>query len=516
MNIGKQEVHSSQIKLGIILSYVTIGLNMLIQLLYTPVMIRMMGQSEYGLYTLVGSVVNYLSLFSLGFGGAYLRFYSRYKSKKDTEGIARLNGMFLTVFLLMACMAFLVGSILSGYTDIVFGQNLTQEELEKAERLMRILVVNICLTFPDSVFNAIITAHEKFVFQKILQIVSNLCNPLISLPLLFMGYDSIAVVSITTGITILKLSIHVLYCMRCLRVEFYFRKYEFGLLREIAGFSFFLFLNMIIDQVNWSVDKFILGRVVGTSAVAIYGVASTINNLYISFSTAVSNVFAPRVNRIVAEGSNTYKKQLSDYFIRVGRIQFIVMSMIISGIIIFGEYFITDIYLTEAYREVYIVTLFLIIPATIPLIQNLGIEIQRAMNKHQFRAMVYIVMAGVNVLISIPLAKNFGVVGAAMGTAFSLILANGLIMNIYYYKALEINIIQFWKSILRLAKAWIIPCVVGSIIMYTDFVDNNFRFAVGVLVYILFYIFSFWLFGMDESEKGLVKSIAYWISGRRG
>ena len=93
---------SDQLKLGAILSYVSTGLNMAVQLLYTPLMIRLLGQSEYGLYTLVGSVVSYLSLFSLGFTGAYLRFYSQRRAKNDEEGIARLNGMFLTVFCVMS------------------------------------------------------------------------------------------------------------------------------------------------------------------------------------------------------------------------------------------------------------------------------------------------------------------------------------------------------------------------------------------------------------------------------
>lgn len=50
---------SDQLKLGAILSYVSTGMNMAVQLLYTPLMIRLLGQSEYGLYTLVGSVVSY-------------------------------------------------------------------------------------------------------------------------------------------------------------------------------------------------------------------------------------------------------------------------------------------------------------------------------------------------------------------------------------------------------------------------------------------------------------------------
>lgn len=64
----------NQLKAGVILSYLTTGISIVIQLVYMPVMIRLLGQSEFGLYTLVSGVVSYLSLFSLGFTGAYLRF----------------------------------------------------------------------------------------------------------------------------------------------------------------------------------------------------------------------------------------------------------------------------------------------------------------------------------------------------------------------------------------------------------------------------------------------------------
>lgn len=83
------------------------------------------------------------------------------------------------------------------------------------------------------------------------------------------------------------------------------------------------------------------------------------------------------------------------------------------------------------------------------LIQNLGIEIQRAENKHQFRSIVYTVMALINLGLSIILCKRFGAVGSAIGTAISLIVANGLVMNIYYHKKCNIDIITFWKNILK-------------------------------------------------------------------
>ena len=86
----------SEKKAGVILSYTGQIVKILVNLLYTPIMLRLLGQSEYGLYQLVYSVVSYLSLLSLGFGSSYMRYYSQFKAKNDDDEIARLNGMFLT------------------------------------------------------------------------------------------------------------------------------------------------------------------------------------------------------------------------------------------------------------------------------------------------------------------------------------------------------------------------------------------------------------------------------------
>lgn len=83
----------NQLKAGAALSYLSMGLGYLVSIIYTPIMLRLLGQSEYGLYNLVASVVAYLGVLNFGFGSAYMRYYSRYKVQDDREKIATLNGM---------------------------------------------------------------------------------------------------------------------------------------------------------------------------------------------------------------------------------------------------------------------------------------------------------------------------------------------------------------------------------------------------------------------------------------
>ncbi len=153
-------------KAGVILSYLGQFVKIIVNLIYTPIMLRLLGQSKYGLYQLVYSVVSYLSLLSLGFGSSYLRFYSRYKAQKDEDGVAKLNGMFMLIFCSISVICVLCGIVMIGNIRGIFGTGLTDNEYETAKILMGLLIINLALTFPNSVFNCSITAHREVSISK--------------------------------------------------------------------------------------------------------------------------------------------------------------------------------------------------------------------------------------------------------------------------------------------------------------------------------------------------------------
>lgn len=491
----------NQRKAGVILSYAGEIVKILVNLIYTPIMLRLLGQSEYGLYQLVYSVVSYLSLLSLGFGSSYLRFYSRYKAQKNENGVAKLNGMFMIIFCSISVICVLCGSVMIGNIRGIFGTGLTNAEYETARILMGMLIINLAMTFPNSVFNCSITANEKFLFQKFLILLQNIFSPFLTLPLLIMGYGSVGMVSVTTFLTFVLLLSNIFYCFKKLHIRFEFKKFQAGLLKEMWVFTFFIFLNQIIDQVNWSVDKFLLGRFAGTTAVAVYGVGGQINTMYQQFSTSISNVFVPKVNRIVAESNDN--NQLTKLFARVGRIQFIVLDLILSGFIFFGYPFV-KMWAGEEYGASYAVAILLIVPVTVPLVQNLGIEIQRAKNMHKVRSIVYLFIAIANVFVSIPLIKLMGPAGAALGTAISLFAGNIIFMNWYYHARIGMNMIYFWQEIAKFIPALIAPCVVGIAIMKFVNITGPVKLGVFAGIYAAVYGLSMYFLGMNEEEKQLV------------
>ena len=490
----------NQLKIGAILSYISLGLSSFISILYTPIMLRLLGQSEYGLFNLSNSIIGYLGILDFGLGNAVVRYTAKYRALNDEEGEQNLHGMFIIIYSLLAFIIVLVGFILILNLDKLFSKTLTIEEMIRIKILMSIMIFNLAISFPFGVFAGIITAYEHFILPKIIAIIRAIINPLIMIPLLYMGYKSIGMTIVTTLINILCISINLYYCLKILKVKIKFKKFEFDVLKEISGYSFYIFLNLIVDKIYWSTDQFILGAISGTVAVAIYSLGSTMNTYYMNFSTAISGVFLPKVTKMVTK--NVSDKELSDLFIKTGRIQYIIMSFILSGFILVGKQFI-NIWAGNGYSESFYIALVVMIPLTVPLIQNIGNAILQAKNMQKFKSNLYIGIAILNVIVSIPLAKILGGFGAALSTAISMIIGNIIIINIYYYKRLNIDITCFWANILRMSIPVVISIILGMSISSIININGYLGIAMKGSIFSVIFFVLMWLMGMNDYEKKL-------------
>lgn len=494
---------SRQRKFGVILGYINFAVNMAIQLLYVPIMLNILGQREYGVYQLVASIISYLSLLNFGFGGSYLRFYA--KCKENIEKEKRLNGTYLVIFSLFAIVVFIIGCIVSINAEKILGNKLEPNEISLSKILLFILAINMALTFPISVFSSIISSREAFIFQKLVELVKSIANPFLSFIILIMGKGSIGMVCVTTIITIIVGCINVWYVKIKIGAKFSFRRIDIKLIKEIAVFSFFIFLNSVIDQINWNVDKYLLGRIVGSVAIAIYSVGAQINAIYIQVSDMTASVMATKVNLIVASESNPMKK-LNVLFKKVGRFQAYIILAIVAGFLVLGKDFII-LWVGRDYLEAYYITLLLIVPAAIPLMQSLGVDIQRALNKHQIRSVVYAALSFTNIIISIPLIYRIGASGAALGTAISLIAGNGIAMNIIYIKYIGLDICEFWKSVLPIFFASFIPVFIVNGINYIFSGVSLGKFIIKGLIFLISYLTSEYIIAMNNEEKSMLKNI---------
>lgn len=492
----------NELKIGSLLSILSIILGSLIQILYTPMYMKYLGTSDYGINSLVQSIMGYIGILNLGLGSAIVRYTIRYRTEGKIEEEKSLNGMFLTIFFIIMGISILIGIYLYFMIPTLFTEKFTSTELIKTQKVFIIMMISTTISFPVSVFSTNIVSRQKFIYQKGLSLLKMIATPIAGAILMMKGFGLLTVVISIVILNLITYIFDVFYALKLgMRVKF--RNFDINILKDISKYSFYIFLNIIIDRIYWGTDRIIIGKYIGTSAVGIYAIASIFNQVYMNLSTAISGVLFPKINILVVENR---LKELSDLFIKVGRIQYILLGLISSGFIAFGKEFIY-LWLGDGYSEVYTISLWIMIPFTVPLIQNTGIAIMQARNLHQFRAITYFFIAILNVVNSIQLVKIYGALGCAIATGITFILGQIIAMNIYYHKRINIDIILFWKNIFKMTIPIGIVFVLG-ILMNKFIVSYSLKtFIFKGSVYTLFYSILMYYLGMNIEEKNEVKRI---------
>lgn len=494
----------SQLKFGIILNYLNIGLGNLIPIFYTPIMLGLLGQSEYGLYKLSSSVTSYLSLISMGIGAAVTRYLIKAREEEGKESEERTLGLFVIIFQIIAVSAFLIGLALTFFLPSIYGEALTQEELWRMRILVFLMVCNTSLTFSVSPFVALVTSHEKFVFNQSMNIMATCVVPIVNIVVLFMGAASIGMAVSSLSVNLIIQIAYLLYVRKSMKIRSQFKNMPTHLLKEILIFSFWIFVANVVSQLYNATDTVMIGAVpeLGTNAVAVYNIGGVFNGIVFSLSVGMSSLLTPKTNKMVFTGATN--SELTDLCIRVGRIQSYIITLVITGFIAFGQPFL-HYYAGPEYGASYWVAVLMMIPNTIPLVQSVCLSIIVAKNKHRFRSLVYLGIAIANVIGTWFLMQTpLGIIGAALMTGIALIIGQGFVMNWYYSKKTGLEIGRFWKELLKTMIIPVIMCIVTLLISrFVDFYNIPIM-LVGIILYTLIFVLLNWFVVMNNYEKNLI------------
>lgn len=492
----------NQRKAGTLLSYAYIIITNTISLFYTPFMLRMMGQSEYGLYGTASSFISYLSVLHFGIGGAYIRFNAKARASGDRDEERRLNGMFLSVFTVLSLLVLIVGLIFIALAGQLVQKTFTSQELFKLRIIMLILIFNMMVSFVCNVFMMALQAYEKFFFIRIVLLLAGVIQPIINVVALSLGGRAITITFVSFLTSLLSYVAMFIYARKTIRFEVLFSGFRKDVLKDIFVFSGFLFLNSITDQITFSTDNVVLSSVGGTAVVAVYNVGSSFKVYFQNFSTSISSVFAPQVNQLVAQKQPM--KKLDEIFVRVGRIQFYVISLVLIGYCTIGYDFVC-LWAGSDYSDSFYIGLLLMIAVAVPSFQNVGLEIQKAMNRHKARSIAYFLIALFNVFLTIPMSIKWSGIGAAAATAICMFVGYTSFMNYYNYKYLGIDIPAFWKSIFSILPGYIPTLLVCILICYFWRTDSFLNVLLAAIVISIVFFLSIWRFSMNDYERDLIR-----------
>lgn len=494
----------NQKKAGVLLSYVNLAISTIIPFFYTPIMLGILGQSEYGLYSLSNSVISYLSLLQFGMGSAVIRYIAKYRATDEKEKTNQITGLFTVIYIFFAVLVIVVGCIFMLLSPVIFSNGLSEAEISKMRILIIIMTLSTAFSFISVVFSSIINAYEKFIFKKTTDIILTILTPLFNLLVLFLGYASVGIAIVSLIFQIVVLPIYMWYVAKRLGIKMKFVKPEKTFLIELFSFSIFMFLSSIADLLFWSTDNVLIGAMIGSAAVAVYNVGGVFTNLMRNLTSAINDVFVPKVTMMVAVDKPN--SELSDLMIRVGRLQYLMVSLLISGFIVFGQMFI-HYWSGDVYADAYWVSLVTFLPSAIPILQNIAFGVIVAQHKHKFRCYIYFGIAILNAISTFFIIPYFGYIGAAICSGVSYIIGHGIILNIYYRSVIKLDVFGFWINILKMSFIPAILTIIGYWVVNIIIPWNIILMLVEGIGFVLVFILLTWFFTMNEYEKDTFRGL---------
>lgn len=501
---------SRQREIGALVSYADTFVAMAVGLLYVPLLLRTIGQAEYGLYQLIGSIIAYLNIISSMLAAGVTRYYCKFFALGDKEGMAKTLGISKKIYSTANIVVVVAATALIFIVRTVYVTSLSPWELNESGIIIGLLAFNLMLTMNNTLSIAVITAHERFVFLKLSNLTLTALQPITVLLVVQAMPYAIAVSAAQVALNALLRFVQRSYAIKKLGMGTSIREYDRDLERELMRFSRNILLSTIADQIFWKTDQLILGYLYGTSVVAVYSVGMTINTIYLSLGMAVSSVFMPQVSELWHKDKNI--QAISELFTRVARIALYPLLLVLLGFIVFGKEFII-LWAGPSYIEAYLIAVIVMIPFTVDLMQNIGLTILQVINKYGFRSMVYLTAATLNIILTLILAQTFGGIGAAISSSIAIIISSGCILNWYYQTKIHLDMMTFWKNIIRET----IPLVAYASIMF--FAWSRYRMGVsaigwiplilGILIFSLGFLITAYLFSFNNSEKNLVKHLIH-------
>lgn len=490
----------NQLKIGALLSYLTIALTNVVGLILTPYIIKSLGSSEYGLYTLLGALVAQISVLNLGLNNTVIRFVSRYRAENNKKHEHGFLGNVMFIYLAISSIVLLIGGTIYFNIDNIFSDSLSILELERAKPLLVLLILNLAITLPGGTFDAICNAYERFIFTRALNIIKYVSRAILILALLINFKSAIFLVVLDTILNILVILITMYYVFSKLKVKFSFKSFNVASLKDIFSYSIWIFIFAITYRLQWYSGQTVLGITTDTITVAIFGIGIMLGGYYGAFAGAINTLLLPRATKMSVHNDDAYS--YTREIIKVGRINVFILFLILGGFYVFGKPFI-ELWVGKNYLEAWWISILIMIAMTLPLLQTFGNSILEAKKKNRFKSLVNIITLPIATILGFFLSKHFGMMGMIYPLVAAMLI-NTVIINFYYKKIFGFNIYRFLNEVLfKQVLSILILIFIGNYLREKFNVHTWTELIIGISIFTFSYLMVNYMFILDEQTKGL-------------
>jgi O-antigen/teichoic acid export membrane protein len=391
--------------------YAVFTTNLLIGLLLLPFNLAHLGPAAYGLWLMTASVTVYFSVLDLGYGSALVRYVARYRALGDARAINETASTLFVAYGIVGILGYSAAWVISMNMGRLFAIDAEQAAIGGA--VLRVVALQFAVGLPFQVYGAVINGFQRYDANNFVAIGSSIVVAIVNVAVLTAGYGLVALVTATTAVRLITLGVYrgnAYVVFRALQVRPSLATWT--RLREVSGFSVYTFLIDAANRLNFSVDPLVIGAILGSAPVALWGVAQRISWSTQSLTNQLNTVLFPVV---VESDARANDGRLRRILIEGTRLSIAtVLPITVTLVILAGP-------LIRAWVgpnfEASVILLQLLATATaIRVGTATATTVLKGSGRHRFLAVSNLTSAFVNLALSIVLARSMGLPGVALAT----------------------------------------------------------------------------------------------------
>jgi len=407
---------------------------------FTPYLISQLGKEQYGIWSLILSIVAYAAVADLGMKQSIVRYISKYYATEDWKQLNEVFSSSVKIYLYIALI------IVVGTVAVTFGFmryfKIAPDYLVTAQFMMIILGMTEAIRYIYLPFTAL-GAFHRFDIGTYFQIGILIVQTLGMIALLEMGYGLVAMAMLILILTFIsRVWMSAIRAKKYPEVRFSVKAINSEKTTELMSYGVYSFLIVAAWIVIFQTDKIVIGIFMSMEAVAIYSVGAMIVTQIRNSIQAIAIPLVPAISHFEAE--KDYGRIMSIYM-RAVRYLYYMSTYMAVATIIFGGPFIL-LWVKKDFSATIIVLKILISAAAIYLPQALANSVLLGISKHKIAFYVLLGEALSNVVLSVILVNYLGIVGVALGIAIPQFIIYTFIYPPVFYKAMGARVKPFYLT----------------------------------------------------------------------
>jgi O-antigen/teichoic acid export membrane protein len=447
---------------NVMMNWVAMAVGMVVPFFLTPVVVKHLGPTGYGIWILAVSTVSYLTLLDLGLRSAIIRFVSKADAQGNKEEAQRAIQATLWFRLLVAAGITVLSIALAALFPYLF--KLPPDMQRAAQITVLMCSLGVAVSMISGVFGAVLNAIQRFdvlsaigMFQVIARAGGVVLILLTGHGLTTLAYWELTV-AVLSGVAFAGAALR-LYPPCRVRIA----RPDFATLKMIWSYSFLMFIIIIASQVIFSSDNMVVGGFLSVGLVAYYSIGGSLTVYSGQIVSGLSTTFTPMASGFEASGKMEELRQL----LMRGTQAVLALALPISLALFFrGKTFI-GLWMGPRYSHVSGTVLqILLIGQFFTVADVTAGNVMFAIGKHKAVAMAASIEAALNLGLSILLVKTIGIYGVAWGTSISMAMVHLIFWPRYVRKIIGIPVLQYlwegWGKITLCSLPYAAVCAISD------------------------------------------------------